>query len=127
MAGPVERSDLVILGVLGAAALVTWPLAGHPAASPAPAVSVVVDAVHLGGMAVWMGGLVMLAVFLLTRADERELGAILPIWSRWAALAVSALLLAGTVQALIEVATPARLSTPPTAGWCWARSGSSRW
>ncbi|MEW2376006.1 copper resistance protein CopC [Micromonospora sp. NPDC047812] len=109
MAGPVERSDLVILGVIGAAALVTWPLAGHPAASPAPAVSVVVDAVHLGGMAVWMGGLVMLAAFLLPRADERELGAILPIWSRWAALAVSALLLAGTVQALIEVATPRAL------------------
>ncbi|MEH0975071.1 copper resistance protein CopC [Micromonospora sp. CPCC 205546] len=109
MAGPVERSDLVILGVLGAAALVTWPLAGHPAASPAPAVSVVVDAVHLGGMAVWMGGLVMLAAFLLPWADERELGAILPIWSRWAALAVSALLLAGTVQALIEVATPRAL------------------
>ncbi|MFG1775869.1 copper resistance CopC/CopD family protein [Micromonospora sp. NPDC049051] len=109
MAGPVERSDLVILGVLGAAALVTWPLAGHPAASPAPAVSVVVDAVHLGGMAVWLGGLVMLAVFLLRRADERELGAILPIWSRWAALAVSALLLAGIVQALIEVATPRAL------------------
>ena len=42
-------------------ALVTWPLAGHPAASPAPAVSVVVDAVHLGSMAVWLGGLVMLA------------------------------------------------------------------
>ncbi|MFV2113655.1 copper resistance CopC/CopD family protein [Micromonospora sp. LOL_025] len=109
MAGPAEQSDLVILGVIGAAALVTWPLAGHPAASPAPAVSVVVDAVHLGGMAVWMGGLVMLAAFLLPRADERELGAILPIWSRWAALAVSALLLAGTVQALIEVATPRAL------------------
>ncbi|MEU6073433.1 copper resistance protein CopC [Micromonospora sp. NPDC047074] len=109
MAGPVERSDLVILGVLGVAALVTWPLAGHPAASPAPAVSVVVDAVHLGSMAVWLGGLVMLAGFLLPRADERELGAILPIWSRWAALAVSALLLAGIVQALIEVATPGAL------------------
>ncbi|WP_433531762.1 copper resistance CopC/CopD family protein [Micromonospora sp. CA-263727] len=109
LAGPVGRTDLVILGVLGGGALVTWPLAGHPAASPAPAVSVVVDAVHLGSMAVWLGGLVMLAVFLLPRADERELGAILPIWSRWAALAVSALLLAGIVQALIEVATPAAL------------------
>ncbi|TWJ23702.1 copper transport protein [Micromonospora endolithica] len=108
-AGPVGRTDLVILGVLGTAALLTWPLSGHPAASPAPAVSVVVDAVHLGSMAVWLGGLVMLAGFLLRRADERELGAILPIWSRWAALAVSALLLAGTVQALIEVATPSAL------------------
>jgi copper transport protein len=104
--GPVGRTDGIILGILGAAALFTWPVAGHPAASPAPAVSVVVDAVHLGSMAVWLGGLVMLAVFLLRRADERELGAILPIWSRWAALAVSALLLAGTVQGLIEVATP---------------------
>ncbi|MFI7576287.1 copper resistance CopC/CopD family protein [Micromonospora sp. NPDC049497] len=108
-AGPVGRTDLVILGVLGTAALLTWPLSGHPAASPAPAVSVVVDAVHLGGMAVWLGGLVMLAGFLLRRADERELGAILPIWSRWAALAVSALLLAGTVQALIEVGSPSAL------------------
>jgi copper transport protein len=108
-AGPVGRTDGIILAILGGAALFTWPLAGHPAASPAPAVSVLVDAVHLGSMAVWLGGLVMLAGFLLPRADERELGAILPIWSRWAALAVAALLLAGTVQALIEVATPKAL------------------
>ncbi|MFI7211897.1 copper resistance CopC/CopD family protein [Micromonospora maritima] len=108
-AGPVGRTDGIILAVLGGAALFTWPLAGHAAASPAPAVSVVVDAVHLGGMAVWLGGLVMLAVFLLRRADERELDAILPIWSRWAALAVAALLLAGTVQGLIEVASPKAL------------------
>ncbi|MER7457628.1 copper resistance protein CopC [Micromonospora sp. NPDC126480] len=109
LAGPVGRTDQLILGILGGAALLTWPLSGHPAASPAPAVSVVVDAVHLGSMAVWLGGLVMLVGFLLRRADERELTAILPIWSRWAALAVSALLLAGIVQALIEVATPAAL------------------
>ncbi|MEU5720687.1 copper resistance protein CopC [Micromonospora sp. NPDC047738] len=108
-AGPVGRTDGIILAILGGAALFTWPLAGHPAASPVPAVSVVVDAVHLGSMAVWLGGLVMLAVFLLRRADERELDAILPIWSRWAALAVAALLLAGTVQGLIEVATPQAL------------------
>ena len=109
LARPTGRADAIILAVLGGAALLTWPLAGHPAASPAPAVSVVVDAVHLGSMAVWLGGLLMLAGFLLRQADERELGAILPIWSRWAALAVSALLLAGTVQALIEVATPQAL------------------
>ncbi|MGW5577806.1 copper resistance CopC/CopD family protein [Micromonospora chokoriensis] len=109
LARPAGRTDAIIMAVLGVAALLTWPLAGHPAASPAPAVSVVVDAVHLGSMAVWLGGLLMLAVFLLRQADERELSAILPIWSRWAALAVSALLLGGTVQALIEVATPQAL------------------
>jgi copper transport protein len=56
-------------------------------------------------MSVWLGGLVMLFAFLLPQANERELSAILPIWSRWAATAVTALLLAGVVQALIEVAS----------------------
>ncbi|MFY1695465.1 MULTISPECIES: copper resistance CopC/CopD family protein [unclassified Solwaraspora] len=105
LAGTDGSSDRILLGVLAVIGAFTWPLAGHPAASPVPAVSVVVDAVHLAGMAVWLGGLLMLAVFLLRQADERELGAILPIWSRWAALAVCGLLLAGTVQALIEVGT----------------------
>ena len=100
-----STTDLALLGVLGVAALATWPLTGHPSASPVPGVSVVVDAGHLSSMAVWLGGLVMLVAFLLPRADERELGAILPIWSRWAFTAVGALVLAGVVQALIEVAS----------------------
>ncbi|MGA5303938.1 copper resistance CopC/CopD family protein [Nucisporomicrobium flavum] len=100
-----SRADLALLGVLGVAALATWPLTGHPTASPVAGVSVVVDAIHLAAMSVWLGGLVMLVGFLLRSADERELGAILPIWSRWAATAVAALILAGTVQALIEIAS----------------------
>src|SRR5690606_11786727 len=59
------RADRVLLLILGVAGLGTWPLAGHPIASPVPAVSVVVDTVHLGAMAVWLGGLAMLAGFLL--------------------------------------------------------------
>ena len=104
--GTADRALLAILGVVG---LATWPLSGHPSASPVPSVSVVVDATHLAGMAVWLGGLVMLVGFLLPQADERELGAILPVWSRWAALAVAGLFLAGTIQALIEVGTVSAL------------------
>jgi copper transport protein len=103
--GGESKADLALLGVLGVAALATWPLTGHPTASPVAGVSVVVDAIHLASMSVWLGGLVMLVAFLLPRANERELGAILPIWSRWAATAVGALILAGVVQALIEVAS----------------------
>ena len=103
--GGESKVDLALLGVLGVAALATWPLTGHPTASPVAGVSVVVDAIHLAAMSVWLGGLVMLVGFLLPKANERELGAILPIWSRWAATAVSALILAGLVSALIEVAT----------------------
>ncbi|GIG13581.1 transport integral membrane protein [Catellatospora methionotrophica] len=101
--------DRVLLLAVAAAAALTWPLAGHPAASPVPAVSVVVDALHLAGAAVWLGGLLMLVLFLLRRADNRELGAILPIWSRWAALAVSTVLLAGVVSGLIQIGTPSAL------------------
>jgi copper transport protein len=103
--GAESKTDLALLGVLGVAALATWPLTGHPTASPVAGVSVVVDAIHLAAMSVWLGGLVMLVAFLLRQANERELAAILPIWSRWASTAVSALILAGVVQALIEVSS----------------------
>ncbi|WP_027343965.1 copper resistance CopC/CopD family protein [Hamadaea tsunoensis] len=99
------KSDLIVLAVLGVLGAATWPLVGHSAASVVPPVTVVVDAIHVGAMAVWLGGLVMLAVFLLRQAQERELAAIMPIWSRWATLAVSALLLAGIVSALIEISS----------------------
>lgn len=103
--GGESKADLALLGVLGVAALATWPLTGHPTASPVAGVSVVIDAIHITAMSVWLGGLVMLVGFLLRQANERELAAILPIWSRWAATSVSALIVAGVVSALIEVSS----------------------
>ncbi|HEX6681645.1 MAG TPA: copper resistance protein CopC [Candidatus Limnocylindrales bacterium] len=104
--GPADRYLAIGLGVIGA---VTWPLAGHPAGSPVPAVSIVVDAAHLGAVAVWLGGLTMLTLFVLRRADDEERRLILPVWSRWAGLAISVVLLAGVISALIEVGTPTAL------------------
>ncbi|MEV6524926.1 copper resistance protein CopC [Longispora sp. NPDC051575] len=106
------QSDQVILGVLAFVAALTWPLAGHPSASPAPPLTVAVDLVHLLAMAVWLGGLVGLALHLLPRGNETELRALLPVWSRWAGWAVTALVVAGVAQALIEVGTlPALFNT----------------
>jgi copper transport protein len=73
--------------------------------SPAPAVSLVADAAHLASMAVWLGGLIILAVVLLPKGNARELGAILPVWSTWAMMAVIVLALTGAAQAIIEVAS----------------------
>lgn len=101
--GQASRTDLILLGGLAVVGLGTWPIAGHPVASPLPAVSIAVDVVHLAAMSFWLGGLVVLAGFVLRRADERELSAILPRWSRWAALAVTWLALAGVILAVIEV------------------------
>lgn len=108
-AGEAVRTDLLLLAGLGVITVGTWPISGHPIASPIPLASIVVDAVHLGAAAFWLGGLVVLAGFLLRQADRRELGVILPEWSRWAGLAVSLLLLAGLVLAVIEIATPRAL------------------
>jgi copper transport protein len=104
--GNADRILLIILAVVGVA---TWPLAGHPTASPVPAITVLADGAHVAAVAVWLGGLVMLVGFLLRRAEERELSAILPVWSRWAATAVAVLLVAGTLQALVEIGTPKAL------------------
>lgn len=96
-------ADGVLGGVLAAAVLLTFPFAGHGASSPLPLLAIPALMVHVGAMAVWLGGLVMLARYLLPRADESELAAILPVWSRWATWAVVALVVSGTVEAVLEV------------------------
>ncbi|GIE31216.1 copper resistance protein C [Actinoplanes italicus] len=88
---------------VSAAGLATWPLTGHAIAVPLPAVTVAAGIVHMAAMAAWLGGLVTLTVFLLRRTHERVLGVILPVWSRWAALAVIWLVMAGAVQAVIQL------------------------
>jgi copper transport protein len=107
--GATARGHLAVLG-LALGMLVTWPVSGHAAASPRPPLSVVADVVHLAAMAVWLGGLVAL-IPLVRRADRRELGVILPVWSRWATLAVYWLVAGGVVQALLELGGPRTLLT----------------
>ncbi len=103
LAGRGSKSDHVLLGVLGAIGIGTWPFAGHPSASSVPPLTIIADEAHLISVSIWLGGLVMLAAFLLRRANARELSAILPVWSNWATLAVTVLVLGGTAQALIEI------------------------
>jgi putative copper export protein/methionine-rich copper-binding protein CopC len=105
------RTAKIALGSVVVGGLVTWPLAGHQIASPAPPIMAGADVAHLASMSVWLGGLAVLAGFLLRRADPRELRIILPVWSRWAAAAVYWLVAAGVVQTVVQVDTPAHLLT----------------
>ncbi|RKN44537.1 copper resistance protein CopC [Micromonospora endolithica] len=98
-----------LLALVGLAGFATWPLAGHPVASPLPAVSIVLATIHVAAVAVWLGGLLTLTVFLLRRTHERVLARVLPVWSRWATVAVGWLLIAGLGQAAIELGRPAAL------------------
>ncbi|WP_436536911.1 copper resistance CopC/CopD family protein [Actinoplanes sp. HUAS TT8] len=97
------RVQGILVLVLGAAGLATWPLTGHSIATPLPVVTVAVDVVHLATMALWLGGLITLLAFVLRGTDRRVLGVLLPVWSRWAALSVLWLAIAGSVQAVVEV------------------------
>ncbi|MFI7068889.1 copper resistance CopC/CopD family protein [Micromonospora sediminicola] len=107
--GTAGRWHTAGLAMVGLATLATWPLAGHPVASPLPEVSIAVGTAHLAGMTVWLGGLLTLAVFLLPRTHERVLARILPAWSRWATLAVCWLVAAGVAQAALELGHPSAL------------------
>ena len=105
LAGKGTKTEHILLAVLGTVGIGTWALAGHPGASDVAPLTTVADVAHLASVGIWLGGLVMLAVFLLRRANVRELNAILPVWSNWAMLAVTVLVLSGTAQALIEIGT----------------------
>lgn len=105
LAGKGTKTEHILLAVLGTIGVGTWALAGHPGASDVAPLTTVADVAHLASVGIWLGGLVMLAAFLLRRANVRELSAILPVWSNWAMLAVTVLVLSGTAQALIEIGT----------------------
>jgi copper transport protein len=98
-------SDRLLLAVLAVVGFATWSVAGHPGASPVPMVTVIADMIHIGAMSVWLGGLLMLFLFLLPQGNAVELSAIVPIWSRWATYAVGTLVLTGVAQALVQVGT----------------------
>ncbi|MDG4793948.1 copper resistance protein CopC [Micromonospora sp. WMMD1082] len=107
--GTAGRTRAGALAVVGLAGMVTWPLAGHPVASPLPPVSIVLSTLHIVGVTVWLGGLLALSLFLLRGSHERVLARILPAWSRVATLAVAWLLAAGLGQAAIELGRPSAL------------------
>ncbi len=104
--GRYRGAAVLLLGVGG---LATWPLTGHAAVAPLSGAVVAAGAVHMAAMAVWLGGLVTLGVFLLRRAHHRVLGVLLPAWSRWATLAVVWLVGAGLVQAVVQVGSAGAL------------------
>jgi copper transport protein len=108
---------VVVAGALALGVVVSTAAVGHPVAWAWPVPAVTVAAVHVGGMAVWLGGLAaLLAVVLRPETPGQELATVLPPWSRIAFGAVAALVVTGTVQAVREVGSPTALFAT-TYGW----------
>lgn len=89
--------------VLGIGVLLTMSLSGHAATADRVALSVAADLTHLIAMVLWLGGLALLTVCLLSRQRSAELAAALPGFSRLAMGCVTALVITGGYQAWRDV------------------------
>ena len=87
----------VAVGVLAAALVVTPALSGHAATGPYVAVGAVVGVVHYSAAAVWFGGLVLLGICVLPRAEVGLLQAV-PRFSSVAFTAMVVIVVTGLVQ-----------------------------
>ena len=87
----------------------THSFSGHPIASTIPVLSVVSDVIHVLSMSVWLGGLVVLVVGLLPQRDAGLLAEVLPRFSSLAMVSIGALLISGSVQAVLEISPLAAL------------------
>lgn len=98
----------VALAGTGAGAL-ALASSGHAATARVPPVAVTADALHILGAAAWVGGLVVLAAFVLRRGGHVDV--VLPArrFSRLAGYALAVVLASGAVNSLMHVERPGQL------------------
>jgi putative copper export protein len=101
-----------LAGVSAAGVLVTHALLGH-ASGEGTAARLAVLA-HLGGVSVWLGGLVFLAAVVLPRRRPEEVRLVVPRFSGLAFTAVTIMVVAG---ALMVTRVVPRLSALPETGY----------
>ncbi|MGH9008532.1 MAG: copper resistance D family protein, partial [Acidimicrobiia bacterium] len=106
----VPRGLLAAGGVLSVGLLLTPGLAGHAATQDLVPLAIVSDAVHVGAVSVWLGGLALLALAVLPRRVADELAVVVPRFSRVAFGAVITILVTGTFQGWREVRSTAALT-----------------
>lgn len=90
-------------GLVGAGLAMTPGIAGHADTGIQTGLAIPADLVHVAAMACWLGGLVVLCIAVLPRADADELRVVLPRYSALALGAVVALIVSGGYQAWRQV------------------------
>lgn len=108
-------------GAAGVCLLLTYAGAGHPAAGDHPRLTMSLDAIHLAAVALWVGGLLVLAVRLLP-TPPADCAPILQRWSRVATAAVAVLIVTGTIGAARELRSFSALVDTEYGRWILAKS-----
>jgi copper transport protein len=91
--------------LLGAGIVATYAGDGHASTTAPSWLSMPIDGVHLAGMAVWLGGLVLLLAAVLPRREPDELRVVLPVFSTVAFVAVCAIAASGLYAAVRGIGT----------------------
>ena len=94
---------------VGVGLLRTSGLTGHASDAPMSALAQIADLAHIGGMALWFGGLVMMLLAVLPRRDPVELAEVVPRYSTLAMGCVVAIVLGGAVLAWQVLGSPEHL------------------
>jgi len=107
-AGPV-RQVLVTYGALVAAG--SFALTGHTTQADPAVVAGAADAIHMLVAAIWLGGLVGLALVMRWRTDPASTGALVARFSTVAAVSVAVLWVTGVTQAWFTVGSLGALTS----------------
>jgi copper transport protein len=89
-----ERLRRYAVSFAGLALAATWPYAGHASTGSLVPLTFIADLVHVGAMATWLGGLVLLVTSVLAgRAEDAH--AVVARFSEWALASVSLIVATG--------------------------------
>jgi len=110
-----RRGPLALMGLFGVAALTLLATQGHASQAPLAPLSIAADAVHLGGAAIWIGGLPCLVAVLLraprvlSDSGRALASATLKRFSRIALWSVAVIAVTGLARMAGELSSPDQL------------------
>jgi copper transport protein len=112
-----RRAPLALMALFGVAALTALASQGHASQAPLAPLQVMADAIHLGGAAIWLGGLPFLAVVLLRapralpQSGRALASATLRRFSKVALWSVAVIAVTGLARLVGELDSPVQLLT----------------
>jgi copper transport protein len=112
-----KRAPLAAMALLALTAVTLLASQGHASQAPLPAASIAADAIHLGGVAIWVGGLPCLVAVLfraprvLPDAGRTLASTTLARFSRVALWSVAIIAITGLARLAGELSSPEQLWT----------------
>jgi copper transport protein len=112
-----RRAAPWLTSLFAVAALAGFSIEGHTRATNRRWAMIASDVVHLGAAAVWLGGIVALALSFRSNADTRSLASVVRRFSTSALIAVTVVAITGVTMAWIILPTAGELTGT---GYGWA-------